>query len=84
VTDEHKYRYYLTSLIGPPRDGMVIELHDASGEVVAEIFEDDVTGACSFSVVQGARVPTDVVWDLLRVAADEFPGAVAPDDSLGP
>jgi hypothetical protein len=84
VADEHKYRYYLASLIGPPRDGMAIELHDESGEVVAEIFEDDATGACSFSMVQGARVPTDVVWGLLRLAANEFPGAVAPDDSVGP
>jgi len=69
------YSFVLASFVGE-RDGMAVELHDDANEVVAEVFEDDETGACIFSMPNGASVPVSHIRELLRRAALEFPGAV--------
>ncbi|SBN61862.1 hypothetical protein GA0004736_0759 [Curtobacterium sp. 9128] len=51
-----EYSFVLASVVGE-RDGMALELRDSSGDVVAEVFEADATGACTFSMQSGASVP---------------------------
>lgn len=43
----------LASFVGN-RDGMAVELRDSSNDVVAEVFEANATGACTFSMQSGA------------------------------
>ncbi|WP_418516288.1 hypothetical protein ACNUCX_01205 [Curtobacterium flaccumfaciens pv. flaccumfaciens] len=69
-----EYSVVLASFVGE-RDGMALELHDSSGEAVAEVFEADATGACAFSMRNGASVPVMFISELLRKAAEEFPQA---------
>lgn len=69
-----EYSFVLASVVGE-RDGMALELRDSSGEVVAEVFEADATGACTFSMQSGASVPVAFVSALLDRAAKEFPQA---------
>jgi hypothetical protein len=69
-----EYSFVLASFVGE-RDGMALELRNSSGDVVAEVFEADATGACTFSMQSGASVPVAFISELLRKAATEFPQA---------
>lgn len=68
------YSFFLASFVGE-RDGMAVELHGSDDEVVAEVFKDAESGACTFSMPHGVSVPVSLVQELLRRAALEFPGA---------
>lgn len=88
MTEDDGHRYVLASFVGK-RDGMALELHDADHRCIAEVFEDDATGACCLSIADGAAVPIDRVCDLLARAAAEFPQVaaswpIAPQDRAGP
>lgn len=76
TTADDGYQYVLASFVGE-RDGMALELHDADHRCIAEVFEDDATGACSLSIIDGASIPTDRICDLLAQAAAEFPQVAA-------
>lgn len=67
------YSFVLASYVGD-RDGMAMELRNGAGDVVAEIFEDDESRRCTFSMPNGAVVPVSQVQKLLSRAALEFPG----------
>ena len=69
------YSFFLASFVGE-RDGMAVELHGSGDEVVAEVFEDAESGACTFAMPDGVSVPVSLARELLRRAALEFPGAV--------
>jgi hypothetical protein len=43
------------------RDGLGVELYDKSGELVAEIFRDDIAGVCTFNVQRSISVPMSVL-----------------------
>lgn len=68
------YSFFLASFVGE-RDGMAVELRDSNDEVVAEVFEDDESGVCMFAMPDGVSVPVPLIWELLRRAVLEFPGA---------
>jgi len=68
------YSFFLASFVGA-RDGTAVELHGSDDEVVAEVFEDAESGACTFAMPDRVSVPVSLVWELLRRAALEFPGA---------
>jgi hypothetical protein len=58
------FHLLLSSSVGL-RDGMSLELIGFDGERVAEVFEDDETGARSFTAFGERRVPPEVVeWFL--------------------
>jgi hypothetical protein len=58
------YQVVISSSVGS-RDGMSLELVGADGERVAEVFEDDDTGARSFTVFGERQVPPEVIeWFL--------------------
>lgn len=62
------YKLLLVSAVGK-RDGMAIELALESGEQVAEVFEDDATGARTVTFFTHEPVPLAVVEWLLAEAA---------------
>jgi hypothetical protein len=61
------YRLILASSVGE-RDGMTLELTRDDGTRVAEVFEDDETGARTFTVFDEQHVPVDVIEWLLEEA----------------
>jgi len=62
------YKLLLVSAVGD-RDGMALELATESGEQVAEVFMDDLTGARTVRFYTDHPVPLDVVTWLLSEAA---------------
>jgi hypothetical protein len=61
------YHLILGSSVGE-RDGMALELTRADGERVAEVFEDDETGARTFTVFGEQHVPLAAIEWLLAEA----------------
>jgi hypothetical protein len=61
------YRLILASAVGE-RDGMALEMVKDSGERVAEVFEDDETGARTFTVFGEQHVPVAAIEWLLSEA----------------
>lgn len=60
------YRLRIASSVGA-RDGIALELiaRDASGEVIAEVFHDDVSGAMTFAMFHDTAIPLGVLeWFL--------------------
>lgn len=62
------YRLLLVSAVGQ-RDGMALELDDATGKQVAEVFEDDLTKERTVTFFTDRPVPLPVVEWLLAEAA---------------
>lgn len=54
------------------RDGMALELLDAFGEVVADVFYSDATGEMSFSAYRH-DLPLEVVECLIASAKQRLP-----------
>ena len=61
------YRLVLASSVGE-RDGMALELTRDDGERVAEVFEDDETGARTFTVFGEQQVPFAAIEWLMAEA----------------
>lgn len=66
-----KYHLILASSVGE-RDGMALELTADDGERVAEVFEDDATGARTFTVFGERRVPLEAIEWLLSEARTQL------------
>ena len=54
------------------RDGLGVELLNAAGDVVAEVFRGDVDGAMTLNTFNNP-LPVDVVDHLIRVARERLP-----------
>lgn len=65
------YKLLLVSAVGV-RDGMALELAAESGEQIAEVFEDDETGARTVRFFTDQAVPLPVVEWLLSEAANRL------------
>jgi hypothetical protein len=65
------YRLILASSVGE-RDGIALELDQADGERVAEVFEHDETGARTLTVFREHRVPIEAIEWLLSEARAAF------------
>ncbi|MBE7195363.1 MAG: hypothetical protein INR66_23155 [Gordonia polyisoprenivorans] len=68
-----QYRLILGSEMNP-RDGMYVELLEVSSENrVAQVFEDDETGALTFTSFTTHPVPLEAIEKLVASAHREFP-----------
>lgn len=63
------YRLLLVSAVGE-RDGMALELDTESGEQIAEVFQDESTGARTMTFYTEHPVPLAAVEWLLREAEE--------------
>jgi len=54
------------------RDGLGVELLNAAGDVVAEVFRSDVDGAMTLNTFNNP-LPVDVVDRLISIARDRLP-----------
>ena len=71
-TPMRDYRTQIASSVGQ-RDGLALELIDARGERVAEVFRDDKRdGALTFNSFGEISVPLDVFVDFIHSAERDF------------
>ncbi|MFE4469292.1 hypothetical protein ACFRFH_10780 [Leifsonia sp. NPDC056824] len=83
VRPETSYRFQLASDVSA-RDGLAVELVDASGERVLEVFrDDDRDGELTFNSFGTVSVPFTVAAKLVEIARREFVDQPSPAKQSG-